>query len=166
MIGHFCESTLAHYHVSKCENLVSENRRMKTTLHRQKVLSLDPPKTYKYISRQWILIDQSFLKTIRAKGQKIPFYGRREQNVSVQEIAAGFRPHLSARWEVSPSESTVGSPLALEVLLPKPVCITKPGQSECEHKQNSREVSTLKMSLLAKSVILFSQSKFIRKLEK
>ena len=42
----------------------------RTCSRRQNFLSLDHPKTYKYMRRQWILIGQSILKTIRTIGDK------------------------------------------------------------------------------------------------
>ena len=43
---------------------------LRICLCRQNVLSLDSPNTYKYMHRQWILIGQSILKTIRTMGDK------------------------------------------------------------------------------------------------
>ena len=40
--------------------------------------------------RQWIMIGQSILKTIRTIGDNMPFWGRQEQNANVREIAAGY----------------------------------------------------------------------------
>ena len=53
---------------------------LRICLRRQNFLSLDHPKTYKYMRRQWILIGQSILKTIRTIGdQKCPSRGSRNR---------------------------------------------------------------------------------------
>ena len=43
--------------------------------------------------RQWILIGQSILKTIRTIGEKNALLGRQEQNVNMRKIAAGYGRH-------------------------------------------------------------------------
>ena len=60
---------------------------------RQNVLSLDPPNTYKYMRRQWILIGQSILQTIRTIGdKKCPSRGGRNRTrtcVESRPVTAG-----------------------------------------------------------------------------
>ena len=52
------------------QRVEKKNLNFRICLCRQNFLSLDHPKTYKYMRRQWILIGQSILKTIRTIGDK------------------------------------------------------------------------------------------------
>ena len=65
---------------------------------------LGPPKTYKYMRSKWILIGQSFLKTMRTIGTKKSLLGEagleREASVIVREITAGFGRHGACRVKI------------------------------------------------------------------